>query len=67
MISHDNFSGLIAILVGILVFKASTYITAVEGVISKYPIYVIIGALGLFFYRKKITDKIINTKKKIGG
>lgn len=54
----DNIAGLIAILVGMLIFKATTYIDSVESFISDKPLIVIGAALVLFFYRIKIADKI---------
>lgn len=61
--SKDNLDGFIALIAGIILFKSLTYVTVIENVIQKYPLFVVILAFLLFFYRKKIADKFRNGGK----
>ena len=49
MINKDNLNGLWAVLAGMLIFKATTYISQVENIIKDYPIVVVIVGFLLFF------------------
>ena len=56
MVSKENVKGLIAVFVGMLIFKSTTNIDYIEYLISNHP-YIIIGlSLVAFFYRSKIAD-----------
>lgn len=62
-ISKENIVGLIAILTGIYIFKASTYISTVENVLKEHPVIVMTVMIILFFYRKKIADMVSGNGK----
>lgn len=57
-VSKDNIDGFIALVSGIILFKALTYVGSVELVLARYPVPIVVFSLGLFFYRKKIAQKI---------
>lgn len=57
-LSKSNINGLLAVLAGMLIFKATTYISYVEDVIKQYPLVVVVAAFVLFFYREKISAKL---------
>jgi hypothetical protein len=61
-VSKSNTAGLLAVLAGMLIFKATTFIQPVEDLIKQYPWVVIILALILFFNREKIASKIGGNK-----
>lgn len=64
MVSKDNLNGLLAVLAGMIIFKGTTYLDYIENIFKEYTTIAIIIGFVLFFYRKKITDKILGGKKK---
>lgn len=59
--NEDNLDGMLAVLAGMIIFKASDYIGAIEQYMKQYPlIFVGLGFL-LFFQRKNIIKRF---KKK---
>lgn len=58
MVSKTNVMGLLAALTGIYIFKATTFIPAIENQVQQHPFIVIGAALLIFFYRERIAVKL---------
>ena len=54
----ENLQGLIAVLVGILMFKSFSSLPSVGKAIDTYPLFVMIGALIIFFKRDDIAARL---------
>ena len=59
MVSEENLEGFMAVVAGMVIFKATTYLGFFENSIQSYPYVVIILGLIMFFYRKKIAKTIL--------
>lgn len=60
--SKDNLEGFIALIIGIYIFKVTSYFSSVETLLQEHPTPIFIGLLIAFFYRKKIVMKIKGKK-----